>query len=138
MIPRGTRSRPILHITSDGKGIPVFTNNISSPGLFHVTTFTLQQEAFRASAVTCMMSYPSKMLKNYSNCGFDISSTHVSFWSEGNDIGPLLTVEVFIPSHWSPSHFLFELEESILECSIISLFNTFTLNGFIFPFISIN
>jgi hypothetical protein len=138
MIPCGTRSRPILHVTSKGKGIPVFTNNINSPGLCHVTAFTLQQEAFRANAVTCIMSHPRKLLKNYSNCGFDISSAYVSFWCKGHDVAPLLTVEVYIPSHWSPSHFLPELEDSILDCSIISLINTFTLNVIIFPFISIN
>jgi hypothetical protein len=139
MIPRGTRSRPILHVTSNGKeGIPVFTNNINSPGFFHVTTFVLQQEAFRANAVTCTMSHPRKLVKNYCNCGFNISSAYVSFWSEGHEIAPLLSVEVYMPSHWSPSHFLVELENSILECSIISLINTFTLNGIIYPFISIN
>jgi hypothetical protein len=128
IIPRGTRSCPILHVTSNGKeGIPVFTNNINSPGFFHVSTFMLQQEAFQANAVTCTMSHPRKLLKNYSNCGFNISSAYVSFWSEGHEIAPLLTVEVYIPSQWSPSHFLVELENSILECSIISLINMFTL-----------
>jgi hypothetical protein len=107
MIPLSTRSRTILHVTSKGKGIPVFTNNNSRPGLFHVTTFTLQQEAFEANAVTCLMSHPRKLLENYSNCRFNISSAYVSFRSEGCDIAPQLTVEVYIPSHWSPSHFFF-------------------------------
>jgi hypothetical protein len=134
-IPCATRSRPIYHVMPYKEGIPVFTNNINSPGLFHVSTFMLQQEAFRASAVTCMMSHPKKILTNYSNCGFDLCCSYVSFWSE---VGPLMTVEVYIPSHWSPRYFLYELQAPIVECSIISLTNTYTLNGTVFPFLSIN
>ena len=137
-IPRATRSRPILHIIKHGDGIPVFINNINSPGLFHVSTFTLQQESFRANAVTCAMSYPEKFLKNYLNSCCDIVSTVVSFWSDGGDCKPLQTVEVYMPSHWSPRYFLYELQESIFDCSIISLMNTYTVNGVLFPFITIN
>jgi hypothetical protein len=46
-----------------GDGIPVFTNNINSPGLFNATNFILQQKAFQENAVTCMTSYPKKLLK---------------------------------------------------------------------------
>ncbi len=137
-IPRATRARPITHIMPYGEGIPVFTNNINSPGLFHSSTFILQEEAFKANAITCTMCRPEKLLTNYCECGFDMCCTHVSFWSEVGKVGPLLTIEVYIPTHWSPRYFLYQLQESIVECSIVSLMNTYTLNGVVLPFISIN
>jgi hypothetical protein len=58
MIPRGTRSRPILSVGLKGKGIPIYINNIMSPGPFHVSTFLLQQESYRANAISCCLTYP--------------------------------------------------------------------------------
>ncbi len=125
MIPCGTRSRPILHIASKEKGISVFTNNIHSPGPFHASTFILQQEAFHANAVSCMINRLEKVLKNYHSCGLDIASATVAFWSTASELKPLLSIEVYIPINWSPHNFLLKIEDSISECSVISLLLSF-------------
>jgi hypothetical protein len=52
MIPRGTRAWPILEIRQQ-QGVAVYTNNIYSPEVVHLSCFILQQPAFHADAVTC-------------------------------------------------------------------------------------
>jgi hypothetical protein len=51
----------------------------------------------------------------------------VAFWGEGGDVGPLLSIEIFIPSHWSPADFLFQLDITLDNCPVISLLNTYML-----------
>jgi len=62
----------------------------------------------------------------------------VAFWVEGGDIGPFLSIKIFIPSHWSPVEFLFQLGISIDNCSIIPLLNTYILDETSSPFNAIN
>jgi hypothetical protein len=105
-IPHGTRSRPILHVTSKGKGIPVF------PIISTVLDFFMQLHSRLTRGIPSECCYVHDVSsykvaeKLFQLCGFDISSATASFWSEDHDVAPLLTVEVYIPSHWSPSHFL--------------------------------
>jgi hypothetical protein len=77
IIPRGTRAWPLFEFPSQ-KGISVYTNNIHSPGSFHPSFFIMQQEACRIHVITCSFTKPN-LIKN--NCGFNMISIQVSFWS---------------------------------------------------------
>ncbi len=72
-----------------------------SPGYFHVSAFILQQESYQANTISYHLTFPEKALKKKSDCGIDFVSVTVAFWGEGGDVGPLLSIEIFIPSHWS-------------------------------------
>jgi hypothetical protein len=138
MIPRGTRARPILEIRLQ-QGVAVYTNNIYSPGVVHPSCFILQQPAFRADAVTCSFTKPNKILRNYGGCSFDIILVSVAFWSKDISLkGPLLLIEIYMPLDWSLERFLVEVEDSVSDCKIISLFNSYTIKGIMLPFNTIN
>jgi hypothetical protein len=139
MIPRGTRTRPILKIcTKDG--VLVYTNNINSPEKnFHPCFFTIQQSTFRINAVTCCVTRPEQIVRNFGGCQFDIRGILVEFWSRnGVKLRPLLSVVVRIPLHWTLEQFLLVIEESVDDCRVNSLLNTYTIRGITFPFITIN
>jgi hypothetical protein len=80
----------------------------------------------------------SKVRVKKGNCRIDFVSATVAFWDEGKDLGPFLSIEIFIQSHWSSVDVLFQLDLSIDNCSVISLMNTYVVHGVSFPFNTIN
>jgi hypothetical protein len=109
-----------------------------SPGPFHVSRFLLQQESYQENAISCCLTYPKLELKKFGNCGIDFVSATVAFWDDGEDLRPFLSIEIFIPSHWSSVDVLFQLDISIDNCSVISLMITYVVHGVSFPFNMIN
>jgi hypothetical protein len=96
----------------------------------------MQQEAFHIHAITCRFTKPNLIINN---CGFGLISVQVSFWNNSTTtVEPLLTIDVFIPAHWSIERFLDEFEESVNHCGIISLFNSYIIDRILLPYNMIN
>ena len=49
-VPRSTRARPVLELPKHG--VPVYLNNVNSPGLLHSSEFIIQSPSFVALAIS--------------------------------------------------------------------------------------
>ena len=130
-LPRPTRARPVLELP----GIPVYINNINSPGPFHLSDLTISKASFLAYGVACKIDDRGKeiIIKEPS---FKFVEAKVEFWSEG--INPVFSLTICIPLDWNVRMLLRAIEASVQEHHFISLINSYTLMGRNLPFNTIN
>jgi hypothetical protein len=131
-LPRSTRARPVLEFPV---GIPVYTNNIKSPGPFHVTDFTINKASFLVYGLACKIDRTAKVII-IDEPSFKLKEAKVEFWSTSHKA--ILSVAVCIPLDWDAIMLLHSIEASVQEHKCISLINSYTLMGRTLPFNTIN
>ena len=83
-----------------------------------------------------MMKFPSATGSSFS---LNLDWFIVEFWDGASSSADAsLSIGVYAPSHWSASYFLDVLEENAKKHGAISISNSYTINGFAFPFNIIN
>ena len=139
MIPRGTRTRPILEIPLKD-GVLVYLNNVNSPEKpLHPCFFTIRQSDFRIHAVSCHVMRPEQIIKNFRGSQINLRGVIVEFWSCKDEImKPLLTIDIYVPHSWTLRQFLDEIGESVDDLRVISLMYGFVFRGIKFPFNTMN
>jgi hypothetical protein len=145
MHPRATRRRPLLYFGR--KGFNVYLNNVDSPGfgrpIIGVFIPELKSknhvEKFWADAVRCFKVTPQCSFKHFCSSCFDLDCFVVEFWDEKRiEPNSLYSVEIYAPSQWGSAFLLNIIDESIQQNSIVSILNTYCINGIDFPFNTIN
>jgi hypothetical protein len=82
---------------------------------------------------------PWKSVIKHGGIPFGMVCFLVEFWDEQKeDPGSVLSVEVHCLSHWTAEYLLQVLKESFLINHVISIINTYQINGTDFPFNTIN
>ncbi len=76
-LPRSTRAHPV----SELPGIPVYINNINSPGPFHLSALTISKASFLAYGVACKIDDKGKEVI-IEEPSFKFIEAKVEFWSE--------------------------------------------------------
>lgn len=133
VLPRSTRNRPLLEFP--GKGIPVYINNINSPGALHQSDFIIQSASFLAHGVTCKVDHNAKEVC-IDELNLKVRDACVEFWSRGTK--PVLSLMVCIPLQWNATTLCQAIKASVQEHGFISLINSYTLMGVNLPFNTIN
>jgi hypothetical protein len=130
-----TQSRPLVLLKYPGYNL--FIYNINSPGLLRLSSLFLNNEPqLWTNAVTCCCKKP--------NCverinGMISKPFFVEFWQERKaPCGSIAAVEVLAPSCWSSKLFLDFFLHDLAKLDIISLVNTYFINGCEYPFNTIN
>ncbi len=143
MLPRRTRNRPIMYL--GGVGYHVFINNINSPGFVRPLLSSILSPTNEKNNMSVWADYlscfamPWKSVKKHGGIHFDMVCFLVEFWDEKREEpGSVLSVEVYCPSHWTAEYLLQVLEESFKQNNVISIINTYQINGTDFPFNTIN
>ena len=106
-----------------------------SPGFSKLSSLKNKKEPLWADAATC------KYIR-----GHDVEANDmqfccflVEFWCERtNDPGPTMSVEIHAPKHWSPTYFLEMLGKKLKHLPVISLINSYYIDGVPLPFNTIN
>jgi hypothetical protein len=79
MIPRGTRTRPILEMPLKD-GVLVYLNNVNSPEKpLHPCFFTIRQSDFRIHAVSCRVMRPEQIIENFGGSQINLRGVIVEF-----------------------------------------------------------
>lgn len=135
MHPRQTRSRPLVLLKYPG--YKLFLNNINSPGLFRFSSLLPNNvPPLSTDAVTCCCQKPIRFERIN---GMVLKPFFVEFWHELKaPFGPVAAVEVHAPSCWSSKFFLELFLKDLGKHGIISLVNTYYINGCEYPFNTIN
>jgi hypothetical protein len=82
---------------------------------------------------------PWKSIKKHGGISFDMICFLVEFWDEQKETpGSVLSVEVYCPSHWTANLLLSIIVESFETNHVISIINTYRLNGTDIPLNTIN
>ena len=136
LVPRSTRARPVLELQHDG--VAVYLNNINSPGLFHSSDFTIQSPSFAAHAISCKVAHCSSMIL-IQDLSLTFKEVCVQFWSMENPSSkPVFSFSIHVPMEWDMIRLLQRIEASIQSNKCISLINSYTLNGKILSWNTIN
>ena len=134
MHPRQTRSRPLVLLRYPG--YKLFINNINSPGLFRLSSFYTSNSPLWTDAVTCCCK---KQNCSETVNGVELKPFLVEFWLEHEaQIGSVVAIEVYAPMCWSTRFFLDVLSKDLEKHRIISLVNTYFINGHEYPCNTIN
>ena len=135
MHPQQTRSRPLVLLKYPG--YKLFINNINSPGLFRFSSLLLKNDPpLSADAVTCCCMKPDRFERIN---GMVLKPFIVEFWLELKaPFGSVAAVAVHAPSSWSSKFFLELFLKDLGKHVIISLLNTYYINGCEYPFNTIN
>ena len=143
MLPRRTRNRPVMPLGSSGSHI--FINNIDSPGFVRPLLSSIFSPANSKRNISLWADYlscfamPWKLVKKHDGINFDLICFLVEFWEEQREApGSVLSVEVYCPSHWTANHLLQLIVESFEKKNVISIINTYQINGTDVPFNTIN
>lgn len=98
MIPRGTRTRPILELSVED-GVLLYLNNIKSPEKpLHPCFFSIRQSDFRVHAVSCRFMRPEQIVQNFGGSRINIRGVIVEFWSRKDEnMQPLLSIDMYVP-----------------------------------------
>ena len=135
-IPRSTRARPVLELPKNG--VPVYLNNVNSPGLFHSSDFIIQSPSFTAHAISCKLSHCTQTIAMKDLC-LTFKEVCVQFWNmENRSSKPIFTLYIHIPIEWDMTKLLQSLNASIQLNDCISLINSYTLKGIKIPWNTVN
>jgi hypothetical protein len=127
LVPRSTRARPVLELHQHG--VPVYLNNINSPGLFHSSDFIVQSPSFVAHAISCKVAHRSSMIF-IQDLSMTFKEVCMQFWNMDNSSSkPFFTLLIHVPMEWDMIKLLQSLDASIQSNNCISLINSYTLNG---------
>ncbi len=143
MLPRRTRNRPMKPLGSCGS--PIYVNNMDSPGFVRPLLSciispenTKSNISLWADHLSCF-AMPWKSIKKHGGISFDMICFLVEFWDEQEETpGSVLSVEVYCPSHWTANLLLSVIVESFETNHVISIINTYRLNGTDIPLNTIN
>jgi hypothetical protein len=143
MLPRRTRNRPIMPLGSAGSRI--FINNIDSPGFVRPLLCSILSPENKKNNISLWADYlscfamPWKSVKKHGGISFDMICFLVEFWDEKKEaVGSVLSVEVYCPSHWTATYLLEIIVGSVEKNKVISIINTYQINGTDVPFNTIN
>ena len=143
MLPRRTQNRPIMPLGSNGSHI--YLNNIDSPGVVRPLLSCIISPEDKnkniplwADHLSCF-AMPWKSVKKHGRISFDMTCFLVEFWDERRKTpGSVVAVEVYCPLHWTANFLLSIILESFERNQVISIINTYQLNGMDLPFNTIN
>ena len=91
-----------------------------------------------ANYLSCM-AMPWKLVKKYGGICFDMICFLVEFWDEQKETpGLVLSIEVYCPSHWTANYLAEVIIQSIEINHVISIINTYHINGTDVPYNTIN
>ncbi len=126
-VPRSTRARPVLELPKHG--VPVYLNNVNSPGLLHSSEFIIQSPSFVALAISWKVAHHSQMIF-IQDLPLIFKEVCVQFWNiENPSSKPLFTLNIHVPMQWDMAKLLQSLKSSIHLNNCISFINSYTLNG---------
>jgi hypothetical protein len=135
-IPRSTRARPILELSK--QGVPIYLNNVNSPGLFHSSDFIIQSSSFIAHAISCKVDHRSQTITIKDLCS-TFKEVCVQFWNTANPSSkPIFTFYIHVPIEWDMTKLLQSLNSSIQLNDCISLINSYTLKEIKIPWNTVN
>jgi hypothetical protein len=125
--PRQTRNRPLLRLRQ--KGYHIFTNNINgSPGYLHRCLLPVDRELSEplTDAVSCHCLVPINIVNiKVGSREIALKSFLVQFWdSDASQSIPVISLEVYGPSSWTPQKFLHEFNDNLATHGVISLIYT--------------
>jgi len=135
MHPRSTRTRPLLQLK---RRYRLFPNNILSPGFLRPSLFRLatpSQNVIFIDAVSCHIFHDHHVVQH------DISFQCFvfNFWlGAAVELEPIVSVLVHALSSWSPQYFLRVFQEDLMSHEVISLLNSYYINGKEYYFHTIN
>lgn len=148
MHPRKTRSRPLLLL--EYPGYKIFINNICSPlvyslskydsytkaGLKILSNASTTKEPIWTDAVSCCY----RRTDCYERLNGNVFKPFlVEFWLETlQQCCSVVAVEVFVPSGWTVSYFLEVFTVDLRKHSIVTVVNTYFIDGKKYPFNMIN
>ncbi len=134
--PRQTQNRPLLWLRQ--KGYHIFTNNInSSSGYLHHCLLTVNRELSNSllepltDAVSCHCLMPINIVNiTVGSREIALKSFLVQFWhSDASQSIPVISLEVYGPSSWTPQKLLHDFNADLATHGVITLIYTYYING---------
>jgi hypothetical protein len=134
--PRQTCNHPLLQLHQEGYHI--FTNNINgSPGYLHSCLFTDNRELSNSllepltDAVSCHCLMPINIVMiTVGSREISLEKILGSVWhSDASQSIPVISLEVYSPSCWTPQKLLHEFNANLASHGVISLIHTYYING---------
>lgn len=137
--PRGTRNRPLRVLRQSG--YQLFYNNINSPGFLRKSLFQVQSQSDSVwvDAISCHKVPNTSCILQLNGTERVFHRFLVQFWHEKTaTVEPIVSLEVYAPSLWTPVIFLDTFERNLKKHDIISLLNSYYINSDPVTFNTIN